>query len=74
MVVTTSLYEQLYPLTTVAGQRFVDYFSGNVPDTKRWGFGNQDSSSGNLASMDDTVNGGLKLTTGSAASNQAIYM
>jgi len=69
-----SMYEQLHPLTAVAGQRFVDDFTGDVPDTLRWGFGNQDSSSGNAASMDNTVNGGLKLATGTAASNQAIYM
>ena len=73
-MIKDSLYEQLYPLTTVAGQRFVDDFSGNTPDTKRWGFGNQDSSSGNVASMSDEVNGGLKLATGTAANNQAIYM
>jgi len=69
-----SLYEQLYPLTTVGGQRFIDNFTGKVPDTFRWGFGNQDSSSGNVASMSDEINGGLLLTTGTAASNQAIYM
>ena len=73
-LIKNSLYEQLYPLTTIAGQRFVDDFTGFAPDTKRWGFGNQDSSSGNVASMSDEINGGLLLTTGTAASNQAIYM
>ena len=69
-----SLYEQLNPLTTVAGQRFVDDFSGDTPDVLRWGFGHQDSSTGNVASMGDSVNGGLLLTTGTAVDNQAIYM
>ena len=69
-----SLYEQLNPLTTVAGQHFVDDFSGDTPDVLRWGFGYQDSTTGNLASMGDSVNGGLLLTTGTAVDNQAIYM
>jgi len=69
-----SLYEQLNPLTTVAGQHFVDGFSGDTPDVMRWGFGYQDSTTGNVASMGDSVNGGLLLTTGTAVDNQAIYM
>ena len=73
-MIKDSLYEQLYPLSTVAGQRFVDDFSGNTPDTFRWGFGYQDSTTGNVASMGNTVNGGMLLTTGSAVDNQGLYM
>ena len=68
-----SLYEQLFPLTTVMKQRVVENFSGDAPDTDRWGFGNQDGSSGNLASMSDEVDGGIKLLSGSGT-NQALYM
>ena len=55
------------------GQRFVETFSGDAPDVDRWGFGNQDGATGNLASMADEVDGGIKLLTGSGT-NQALTM
>ena len=33
-----SVYEITNPLTTVAGQRFIDDFSGSSLDSKKWGF------------------------------------
>jgi len=54
-----SLYEQLYPLTTIAGQHFVEDFSGDTLDTFRWNtilYG-----SGGAVAMSDTVDGGLEL-------------
>ena len=69
-----SLYEQLNPLTTVAGQHFVDDFSGDTPDVMRWGFGYQNSTTGNVASMADEIDGGILLTTGSDDNDQALYM
>jgi hypothetical protein len=69
-----SLYEHLYALTTVAGQRFVENFSGDELDTFRWGIGYQDSETDNTWDMEDGVNGGIKLQCGTAAANQAIYM
>ena len=59
-MIKDSLYEQLYPLTTVAGQHFVEDFSGNSLDSKRWG---KDTDDGTVA-MSDSVNGGVILTTG----------
>ena len=59
-MIKDSLYEQLYPLTTVAGQHFVEDFSGNTLDTFRWG---KDTDDGTVA-MSDSVNGGVILTTG----------
>ena len=69
-----SLYEQLFPLTTVMKQRVVENFSGDAPDVDRWGFGNQDGTTGNLASMADSVDGGLKLTCGTSAGGQSLWM
>jgi len=56
-----SLYEQLNPLTTIAGQHFVEYFSGDTLDNFRWG---KDTNDGTYA-MSDSVDGGVVLTTGS---------
>ena len=50
---TDSIYDQLNAHGTIAKQRFVENFSGDAPDVDRWGFGHQDASSGNLASMAD---------------------
>jgi len=68
-----SMYESFNPLTVVGKQHFVEWFSGKQPDTNIWGFGNQDGSSGNLASMADEIDGGIKLLSGSGT-NQALYM
>ena len=59
-----SLYEQLNPLTTVAGQHFVEDFSGNTLDTFRWGVA---TDTGGSVSMGDEINGGVALTTTTAA-------
>ena len=56
-----SLYEQLNPLTTIAGQHFVEDFSGDTLDTFRWYTGN---STGGTVAMSDSVNGGVILDTG----------
>ena len=55
-----SLYEQLNPLTTVAGQHLVEDFSGDTLDTFRW---KDDAFTGGTISMSDSVNGGLKLVS-----------
>ena len=70
---TDSIYDQLNAYGTVAKQRFVENFSGDAPDVDRWGFGHQDASSGNLASMADEADGGLKMTTGTGT-NQGLYI
>ena len=69
-----SLYEQLQALTSVQKQHFVDNFSGGTPDTFRWGFGNQDASTGNTATMDNSVNGGIKISCGTSAGYQGMGM
>ena len=58
-----SLYEQLNPLTTVAGQHLVEDFSGDTLDTFRWGTRITESGAGvtvaGVIEMSDSVNGGL---------------
>ena len=61
-----SLYEQLFPLTTVMKQRFVENFSGDSLDTNRWFF--QSIAAGASAVIADTVDGGLQMTTTDGAS------
>tara|TARA_R110000787_G_scaffold205308_1_gene315722 strand:+ start:577 stop:1248 length:672 start_codon:yes stop_codon:yes gene_type:complete len=51
-----SLYEQLFPLTTVMKQRVVENFSGDTLDTDRWATHGSGS-----YNMGDSVDGGLKL-------------
>ena len=64
--VKDSLYEQFCPLTTVAGQHFVEWFSGAALEKasypKRWTITNWNSVTGAIA-MDTSADGGLKLTT-----------
>ena len=55
-----SLYEQLFPLTTVMGQRVVENFSGDALNTDRWTLG---GTSTPTATMEDTVDGGIKVST-----------
>ena len=58
-----SLYEQLYSLSTIAKQRFVENFSGDSLDTDRW---HQGSYSGTgTFTMIDGVDGGFSITTAS---------
>jgi len=58
-----SLYEQLFPLTTVMKQRFVDNFSGDALDTDRWSTNDTGSGSTATYTMADEVDGGLKITS-----------
>ena len=69
---TKSLYEQLFPLSHIMRQRFVEHFSGDALDTDRWNLAHSignDSNSPN--GMSDTVDGGWYLTTHS--SNSGYY-
>tara|TARA_R110000751_G_scaffold55189_1_gene118402 strand:- start:754 stop:1392 length:639 start_codon:yes stop_codon:yes gene_type:complete len=68
-----SLYEQLFPLTTVMKQRFVENFSGDLLDTDRWGTVTQIVATCS-ASIDDTVNGGFKFETDSGAGSPSASM
>ena len=52
-------------------QHFVEDFCSSQFDSFRWGFGYQDSTTGNSAAMGD---GGLIMTTGTSATNQALYI
>ena len=63
-----SLYEQLNPLTTVAGQHFVEDFSGDTLDTFRW----NDTTSGSASvSMSDSVDGGVLVDASATNGGQA---
>ena len=58
-----SLYEQLYPLSTVAGQHLVEDFSGNTLDTFRWGARIKNVGAGvtvdGVIEMSNSIDGGL---------------
>lgn len=60
-----SLYEAFNPLTTVAKQHFVEWFSGDDLDTI-WTTVETGAGSG---AMDDAIDGGYKLTTGAVLNN-----
>jgi len=64
----SSLYEKLYPLSTIMKQHFVENFSGSVLDTDRWNLGGTNTPT---AIMSDTINGGVKVTTGGSINNFA---
>lgn len=64
--VKDSLYEQFCPLTTVAGQHFVSNFSRHSLDSKRWTSTTDGTTS---TAMEDSVNGGLKMTATGDAQN-----
>ena len=66
-----SLYEQLFPLTTVMKQRVVETFSGDSLDTDRWT--TLDIVGSSTALMSDSVDGGLVMTTGTSI-NDGIRM
>jgi len=55
-----SVYESTNPLTTVAGQHMVEWFTGNSLNTDRWGIVTNASPTF-TATMADEIGGGLKL-------------
>lgn len=61
-----SVYEMFDPLTTVRKQRFWDWFSGNAV-RNIW---TANATGASTATIDDTVGGGLLLTTGSTNGNR----
>ena len=61
-IVKDSIIEQLQPLTLPIKQHIVEDFSGRVLDTARWGITNWNGVTG-ATTMDDNIDGGLKLTT-----------
>ena len=61
---TKSIYDQLNASGTVSKQRFVETFSGDVLDTDRWGSIVQISGSSGAVAMNDSVDGGVKVSTG----------
>lgn len=66
-VTSESLYEQLFPLSTVMKQRVVENFSGDALDTDRWTTNNHNGT--NTFTMDDSTDGGFKITTAGADGN-----
>ena len=62
-----SVYEITNPLTTVAGQHMIDYFSGNSLDS-RW----TRTFSGGTVGMSDSVNGGY-LMSGTGGQNEGLW-
>jgi hypothetical protein len=65
-----SLYEQLFPLTTVMKQRVVETFSGDALNTDRWNISN--SNAGYTIAMDDAVDGGMKLINNASHTHAAV--
>ena len=64
-----SVYESANPLTTVAGQHMVEWFTGNSLNTDRWGYGGSSGGTANSVAMSDSVDGGLELKAGSSGYN-----
>ena len=65
-----SVYEITNNLSTIAGQRFISYFTGSSLDSKKWGF--TEASGTGTRGMNDEVDGGYYMTTSS--SNGSNYM
>ena len=65
----TSMYESRSELTTVQKQHFVEWFSGNALDSI-WNISN--SNAGYTITMDDAVDGGMKLINNAVHTNSAI--
>ena len=63
-----SFYEITNPLTTVAKSHFVDWFINNSSDVPR-NFHKHDVAGSNSIAQADEIDGGLKLITGTGASN-----
>ena len=55
-----SVYESTNPLTTVAGQHMVEWFTGTSLNTDRWGIVTNASPTF-TATMADEIGGGLKV-------------
>ena len=66
-VPVASLYEQLYPLTTVMKQRMVETFSGKQLNTHRWGVMDGTCVASN------SVDGGVLLTSGTGQYNGGTF-
>ena len=67
-----SLYEQLFPLTTVMKQRFVEWFTPNMHYSGRWSTGKDAYNSGTPTfAMDDSVDGGFKVTAEASINNSS---
>ena len=64
-----SMYESRSELTTVQKQHFVEWFSGNALDSI-WNISN--SNAGYTITMDDAVDGGMKLINNAVHTNSAI--
>ena len=62
---TDSIYDQLNAYGTIAKQRFVENFSGSALDTDRWSTNNVRGT--NTFAMDDSIDGGFKVTTGAGS-------
>ena len=58
---TKSIYDQLNANGTIAKQRFVENFSGDLLDTDRWG---THTATGATYAMADSVDGGFVMSTG----------
>lgn len=62
-----SVYELFNPLTTVAKQRFWDWFSGNALDTNRW---TETTVGSSTVAIDDNIDGGIIITSGSSGGDR----
>jgi len=67
--ILSSLYERLSALTQIMGQRVVETFSGSVLN-ERWQF-NQIGGSGGSALMEDEIDGGVRVKSGTGANNNS---
>ena len=70
-LIKDSLYEQLYPLSTVAGQHFVEDFSGNTLDTFRWGKGGDGNET---IEMYNGIDGGVLLEPDNSDIYKPVYI
>ena len=59
-----SVYESTNPITTIAGQRMVEWFTGNSLNTDRW---TDTAVDGGSIAMQDSVDGGLLISSGTTA-------
>ena len=63
-----SVYEITNNLSTIAGQHFIECFTGSSLDSKRWGV--REAGSSSTFGMDDSVNGGFKISNVAESNNQ----